>query len=154
MRRDCTEERNDLSLGQYGQSASMHSPSGEYLSKAEPQKRTKARLSFSLKAEKFLFLLEDCQVTHLKTPEKDGYLALQIGAANVAQRKITKNLVGHFASNGVDPKRHLTEFKVSEDGVLPIGELFDFFWLAVAESLSLISLPYLIHCCESFNVGY
>ncbi|KAJ9068018.1 hypothetical protein DSO57_1033021 [Entomophthora muscae] len=67
--------------------------------------------------------IEDCQVTHLKTPEKDGYLALQIGAANVAQRKITKNLVGHFASNGVDPKRHLTEFKVSEDGVLPIGTI-------------------------------
>lgn len=59
----------------------------------------------------------------VKTPETDGYLALQVGAVNVAQRKITKNLVGHFSSKGVDPKRRLVEFKVSEDAVLPVGNI-------------------------------
>ncbi|KAI0228402.1 hypothetical protein L0F63_006000 [Massospora cicadina] len=70
--------------------------------------------------------VEDCQVTFVKTLEKDGYSALQVGAVNVAQHKLTRSVLGHFVANGVAPKRRLVEFRVSEDAVLPIG-LEEFF---------------------------
>lgn len=65
--------------------------------------------------------IQDCQVTYVKTLEKEGYLALQVGAVDVAQHKLTRSVLGHFVANGVTPKRHLVEFRVSEDAVLPIG---------------------------------
>ncbi|KAI9295363.1 translation protein [Neoconidiobolus thromboides FSU 785] len=65
--------------------------------------------------------VEDCQVVFQKTEEVDGYLALQLGAVNREQHKVSKPLLGHFISKGVEPKHRLVEFKVSSDATLPVG---------------------------------
>ncbi|MDE6225524.1 MAG: 50S ribosomal protein L3, partial [Muribaculaceae bacterium] len=52
-----------------------------------------------------------CVVTQVKTVEKDGYEALQLGFKDQKEKHLTKPELGHFKKAGVDPKRHLAEFK-------------------------------------------
>ena len=65
--------------------------------------------------------LEGCQVTAHRTQEKDGYVALQLGAGLKKAKNTTKPLRGHFAKALVEPKSHLAEFKVSEDNLIDVG---------------------------------
>ena len=69
--------------------------------------------------------VEDCQVSQVKSKNKEGYTALQLGAINRRPNRVTKAMAGHFHQAGVPAKRHVVEFRVSEDAVLPVGtELF------------------------------
>ncbi len=52
-----------------------------------------------------------CFVTQVKTKDKDGYDAVQLGFEESAERKLTKPVKGHFAKSGVTPKRYLHEFR-------------------------------------------
>ena len=52
-----------------------------------------------------------CVVTQVKTVEKDGYEALQLGFQEQKEKHLTKPELGHFKKAGVAPKRHLAEFK-------------------------------------------
>lgn len=63
-------------------------------------------------------------VTQVKTEEKDGYTAVQVGYEVVAERKITKPEVGHLKKAGTPPLRHLREFRVkSVEGYEPGQQL-------------------------------
>ena len=52
-----------------------------------------------------------CVVTQIKTIEKDGYEAVQVGFQDKKEKHTTKPEMGHFQKAGVTPKRHLAEFK-------------------------------------------
>ncbi|MDR1781219.1 MAG: 50S ribosomal protein L3 [Tannerella sp.] len=52
-----------------------------------------------------------CVVTQIKTKEKDGYEAVQLGFIDKKDKHTTKPEAGHFKKAGVTPKRHLAEFK-------------------------------------------
>jgi large subunit ribosomal protein L3 len=52
-----------------------------------------------------------CAVTQVKTIEKDGYEAVQVGFQDQKESRIGAPLAGHFKKAGVTPKRHLAEFK-------------------------------------------
>eukprot|EP00761_Pharyngomonas_kirbyi_P012514 gb/GECH01012541.1/.p1 GENE.gb/GECH01012541.1/~~gb/GECH01012541.1/.p1 ORF type:complete len:423 (+),score=101.94 gb/GECH01012541.1/:1-1269(+) len=65
--------------------------------------------------------IPDCQVTQVKTEEKDGRYALQLGAMDTLARKVTKPLLGHFQRAGVNPKTVVSEFPVTKDALLPEG---------------------------------
>ena len=52
-----------------------------------------------------------CAVTQVKTIEKDGYEAVQVGFQDQKESRISAPLAGHFKKAGVAPKRHLAEFK-------------------------------------------
>jgi large subunit ribosomal protein L3 len=65
--------------------------------------------------------IDNCQVVAVRTQEKDGYTALQLGVGAAKIKKLTKPERGHFAKAKVEPKARLAEFRVSEDAVLPIG---------------------------------
>jgi large subunit ribosomal protein L3 len=52
-----------------------------------------------------------CVVTQIKTLEKDGYEAVQLGFEEKKEKHTTKPESGHFKKAGVTPKRHLAEFK-------------------------------------------
>ena len=62
-----------------------------------------------------------CVVTQVKTTEKDGYDALQLGFEEQKEKHLTKPEIGHFAKAGVAPKRHLAEFK-GFDGEYKAGD--------------------------------
>jgi len=64
----------------------------------------------------------DCQVVDVRTPEKNGYAAVQIGAGAAKAKNVTKPMRGHYARSKVEPKRRLAEFRVSEDAMLNVGD--------------------------------
>ena len=60
-----------------------------------------------------------CVVTEVRTPERDGYAAVQVGFDPLPERKVTKPLRGHFAKTKTTPRRVLREFR------LPDGERYE-----------------------------
>src|ERR1700760_2853449 len=68
--------------------------------------------------------LDGCQVTGQRTQDKDGYVALQLGAGAKKAKNTSKAERGHFAKALVEPKRHVTEFRVSEDNLIDVGAEF------------------------------
>jgi len=65
--------------------------------------------------------IDCCQVVAVRTREKDGYSALQLGVGAAKVKRMTQPQRGHFAKAKVEPKVHLAEFRITEDAVLPIG---------------------------------
>ena len=68
--------------------------------------------------------LDGCQVTAQRTKDKDGYVALQLGAGVKKPKNTSKAERGHFAKGLVEPKRHVAEFRVSEDNLIEVGAEF------------------------------
>ncbi|MDO4819268.1 MAG: 50S ribosomal protein L3, partial [Prevotella sp.] len=52
-----------------------------------------------------------CVVTQVKTVEKDGYEAIQLGFQEAKEKNTSKPMMGHFKKAGTTPKKHLAEFK-------------------------------------------
>ncbi|MFC3070327.1 50S ribosomal protein L3 [Phenylobacterium soli] len=65
--------------------------------------------------------LEGCQVVGQRTSDKDGYVALQLGAGAKKAKNTSKAMRGHFAKAQVEPKRTVAEFRVSEDNLIDVG---------------------------------
>ena len=68
--------------------------------------------------------LEGCQVTAQRTKDRDGYVALQLGAGAKKAKNTSNAERGHFAKALVEPKRHVVEFRVSEDNLIDVGAEF------------------------------
>ena len=65
--------------------------------------------------------MENCQVTHVRSKDKDGYTAIQLGVGSRKVKNVNKALRGQYAKAGVEAKAKLAEFRVSEDAVLELG---------------------------------
>jgi large subunit ribosomal protein L3 len=57
-----------------------------------------------------------CTVTQVKTPERDGYAAIQLAYGEVRPRRVNKPLKGHFAKAGAEARRHLVELRTAAAG--------------------------------------
>jgi large subunit ribosomal protein L3 len=62
-----------------------------------------------------------CRVTGLRTEQRDGYNAVQLGYGDVPERKLTKAKLGHVKKSGDAPLRHLREFRDEGEG-LEVGQ--------------------------------
>ena len=65
--------------------------------------------------------LEDCQVVSVRTAERDGYVAVQLGAGAAKQKNVAKPQREHFAKAEVSLKAQVVEFRVADDAVLEVG---------------------------------
>ena len=65
--------------------------------------------------------LANCQVIGHRTKDKNGYVAIQLGAGSRKVKNVTKAERGNFALAKVEPKRKLAEFRVTEDSLIPVG---------------------------------
>jgi large subunit ribosomal protein L3 len=63
-----------------------------------------------------------CTVTQLKSPERDGYAAVQLAYGDVKPRRVTKPVAGHFAKAGVEPRRQLVELRTADAGEYALGQ--------------------------------
>ena len=61
-------------------------------------------------------------VTQIRTPEKDGYNAVQIAYGQIDPRKVNKPATAHFEAAGVTPRRHLTEIRTSDAADYSLGQ--------------------------------
>jgi large subunit ribosomal protein L3 len=63
-----------------------------------------------------------CVVTQVRSPETDGYAAVQIAFGAIDPRKVNKPAAGHFAKAGVTPRRHLVELRTSDASEYTLGQ--------------------------------
>lgn len=61
-------------------------------------------------------------VTQIRTPEVDGYSAVQIAAGEIDPRKVNQPSAGHFEKAGVTPRRHLTEVRTADAADYTLGQ--------------------------------
>ncbi len=65
--------------------------------------------------------MENVQVVAQRTADRDGYTAVQLGAGVAKAKRTSKAMRGHFAVAKVEPKRKITEFRVSADNLIEVG---------------------------------
>jgi large subunit ribosomal protein L3 len=63
-----------------------------------------------------------CVITAIRTKDKDGYNAIQLGYGDVKEKSLTKPYAGQFKKNNVTPKKYLCEFTVSKTDDYKIGQ--------------------------------
>jgi len=63
-----------------------------------------------------------CVVTQVRTPENDGYSAVQIAFGEIDPRKVTKPEAGHFEKAGVTPRRHVVEIRTADAANYSLGQ--------------------------------
>lgn len=63
-----------------------------------------------------------CVVTQVRTPETDGYSAVQLGYGAVKAKNVTKPEAGHFEKAGVTPRRHLVELRTADASEYTLGQ--------------------------------
>jgi large subunit ribosomal protein L3 len=63
-----------------------------------------------------------CTVTQVKSPERDGYAAVQLAYGEVKPKAVTKPRAGHFAKAGAEPRRHLVELRTTDAGDYTLGQ--------------------------------
>ena len=64
--------------------------------------------------------LAQCQVVAHRTKDKNGYVALQLGAGPRRANNMSKADRGYFGKAKVEPKRKLAEFRVTEDALMKL----------------------------------
>ena len=66
--------------------------------------------------------VDNCSVVAVRTEEKNGYKALQIGAKVAKPQSLTKPMRGYFAKIETEPKVHLCEFRVDDANIMTVGD--------------------------------
>ena len=66
--------------------------------------------------------LDKLQVVAQRTPERDGYAAVQLGAGAARAKRTSQAMRGHFAAAKVEPKRKIAEFRVDPENLIEVGE--------------------------------
>lgn len=61
-------------------------------------------------------------VTQVRSPERDGYSAIQLGFGQIKPRKVKKPMSGHFEKAGVTPRRHLVELRTVDASEFELGQ--------------------------------
>ncbi|HEY1701945.1 MAG TPA: 50S ribosomal protein L3 [Trebonia sp.] len=63
-----------------------------------------------------------CVVTAVRTPDNDGYSAVQIGFGEINPRKVTKPVAGLFEKAGVTPRRYVAEIRTENASEYTLGQ--------------------------------
>jgi large subunit ribosomal protein L3 len=63
-----------------------------------------------------------CVVTQVRTPESDGYSAVQLGFGAIKAKKVTKPSAGHFSRADVTPRKHLVEIRTADASEYVLGQ--------------------------------
>ena len=66
--------------------------------------------------------LDNLQVVAQRTAERDGYVAVQLGAGEAKAKRVSAPMRGHFAKANVAPKRKIAEFRVAAENMINVGE--------------------------------
>ncbi len=63
-----------------------------------------------------------CVVTQVRTPESDGYAAVQLGFGGIRSKSVNQPMAGHFEKAGVTPRRHLVELRTADATEYTLGQ--------------------------------
>lgn len=68
-----------------------------------------------------VFKVDNAQVTDVRTADKNGYTAVQVGIGTRKKSRVSKAALGNYAKNKIEPKAKLAEFRVSPENILDVG---------------------------------
>ena len=77
-----------------------------------------------------------CYITQIKTVDKDGYSAVQVGFLPKKEKKTTKPLLNHFAKAKIKPLRKLKEFKLDDNKKYNLGDILGADIFSAGEKIS------------------
>ncbi|MBK8232025.1 MAG: 50S ribosomal protein L3 [Candidatus Eisenbacteria bacterium] len=80
-----------------------------------------------------------CRIVQVKTAEKDGYTAAQVGFEEVLERKLNKPEKGHLVRHGSGALKHIREFRVTADDPVKSGDTLDVTQFEVGSRVDIIS---------------
>jgi large subunit ribosomal protein L3 len=63
-----------------------------------------------------------CVVSQVRTPDKDGYSAVQLAFGQIDPRKVNKPVSGHYAKSGAAPRRHIVELRTTDASEYTLGQ--------------------------------
>lgn len=63
-----------------------------------------------------------CRIAQVRTPERDGYAAIQLAFGELKESKLNKPELGHLKKAGVGPHRHLVELRVADASGFEVGQ--------------------------------
>ena len=63
-----------------------------------------------------------CHVVQVKSPDSDGYAAIQLSFGTIKAKQVTEPVKGHYAKAGVEPSRHLVEVRVDDPEAYRVGQ--------------------------------
>lgn len=66
-----------------------------------------------------------CIVTQVKTKEKDGYSAIQVGYTNVSNKSLTQPELGHLQKSNIQALKYLKEFRVTNEMEFEVGQVLN-----------------------------
>jgi large subunit ribosomal protein L3 len=78
-----------------------------------------------------------CEIVQEKTPENEGYTAVQLGFDPTKEQRVTKPLLGHFHKAGTKVYKKLKEIRLDKDGGYEVGQLLTVEQFAVGDNVSL-----------------
>lgn len=81
-----------------------------------------------------------CPILQIKSKEKDGYSALQVGFEPIAERKVNRPEAGHFKRAGVTPLRLVREFRADELGQFQLGDSLDLDMFEIGEKIDITGI--------------
>lgn len=81
-----------------------------------------------------------CVVTQIRTPERDGYQAVQLGYGAIKAKKVTKPSAGHFEKAGVTPRKYLVEIRTSDADQYQLGQELTAETFEVAEIVDVVGV--------------
>jgi large subunit ribosomal protein L3 len=84
--------------------------------------------------------VEPCRIVQVKTPERDGYSALQVTYGTRRASALTKPQAGHFAKAGVEPGKRLVELKVEDTSEFSVGQQVDLSVLTAGQRVDVTSV--------------
>ena len=84
--------------------------------------------------------LENVEVISIKSIEKNGYTAVQLGFGDKKAKNVSKPLKGVFAKSKVTPKEKIAEFRVSEDALLKVGDKLSVNHFIVGQKVDVIGV--------------
>lgn len=66
-----------------------------------------------------------CVITQVKTIEKDGYNAIQVGYGNVSNKGLNQPELGHLQKSNIQPLKYLKEFRINGENEFEIGQILN-----------------------------
>ncbi len=63
-----------------------------------------------------------CRIAQVRTPERDGYSAIQLAFGEIREQKLTKPKLGHLQKSGTGPSRHLVELRIADASRWEVGQ--------------------------------
>lgn len=81
-----------------------------------------------------------CVVTQVRTPQIDGYSAVQLGYGAIKPKAVTKPAAGHLAKAGVTPRRHLMEIRTADAATYELGQQITAEVFAAADIVDVIGI--------------